>query len=56
LAALGLEAVRRLVTGEMDWMAAYLDLEMGTLHYSRIDPVAVARIGAIRKNLLLKES
>ena len=56
MAALVLEAVRRLVAGEMDWMAAYLDLEMGTLQYSRIDPVAVARIGAIRRNLLLKES
>jgi hypothetical protein len=55
MAALVLEAVRKLVAGELDWMAAYLDLEMGTLQYSRINPTAVARIGAVRRDTLFAD-
>jgi PRTRC genetic system ThiF family protein len=44
IATLVLECVNRLLSGTLDWMAAYLDLEAGTLSTVPATPEKVARI------------
>lgn len=56
MATLVLEMVRRLLAGTLDYMAAYLDLEVGTLRYIPAEPEAVARMVGLQVNQLISNS
>jgi PRTRC genetic system ThiF family protein len=47
MAALVLQFVYRLMRGELTWMAAYLDLENGTMSTVNADPEIVSRISGL---------
>lgn len=47
MAALVLEFVARLLAGRLTWMAAYLDMETGSLRTVPVEPKAVARVGGV---------
>lgn len=54
MAALVVEAVRRLIAGACPWMQLYLDLEAGTLHPVLAAPEAVARLTGLREGRLVR--
>jgi len=53
MATLTLEFVRRLLAGNLPWMGAYLDLDVGMMQTVPCDPATVARILKIRVERLL---
>ncbi len=56
IAALGLAVVTRLCQRRLTWRATYFDLEVGTLHYTHVDPRDVARLVGMRSDGLLRRS
>jgi len=53
VAGLALNMVWRFLRGELDWMAAYLDLDMGTLRHVPCEPATVARLCGVKTRTLL---
>lgn len=53
MATLVLEFMYRLLRGRLTWMAAYLDLEAGTLQTVPAEPVTVARMCGMKVNDLI---
>lgn len=53
MAALVLQFVQKLLTGQLTWMGAYLDLETGTLRPVSADPKTVARMVGVRVDQLI---
>lgn len=56
MAALVLQFVYRLMRGELSWMAAYIDLDTGTMSTAPAEPETVSRISGLSvKQLVAKE-
>lgn len=56
MAALGLQAVQMLLTGGLDWMAAYVDLEHGGLRYVPITLENVMRVTGMGQRALVDKA
>jgi hypothetical protein len=52
MAALVLQFVHLLITGELEWMGAYLDLKAGTLSTVHAEPKTAARLLGVKENSL----
>jgi PRTRC genetic system ThiF family protein len=55
MAMLVLQAVHQLITGNLTWMSAFIDLEAGSLSTTPIEPATVARICGVRVDTLFSD-
>lgn len=55
MASLVLEFVHRFLEGTLGWMAAYIDLEAGTMQTVPADPVTIARMLSVKVDTLYWE-
>lgn len=55
MASLTLEFVHRLLQGTLTWMAAYIDLDVGTLQTIPAEPVTIAKMFSVKVDTLIAE-
>lgn len=56
MASLVLEFVRKLLTNSLGWMQAYVDMDVGQLTTTEVEPARVARMVGSRVNVLTSKS